>query len=79
MKWWRRKWQPTPVLLAGESHGRGGLVGYSLWGCKESDANKQHTHTHTHTMKRTSFWVLVLEGLLGLHGTVQLQLLQYSW
>ena len=38
-----------------------------------------HTHTHTHTMKRTSFWVLVLEGLLGLHGTVQLQLLQYSW
>ena len=26
---WRRKWQPTPVLLAGESQGRGSLVGYS--------------------------------------------------
>ena len=25
-------------------------------------------------MKRTSFWVLVLEGLVGLHRTVQLQL-----
>ena len=26
---WRRKWQPTPVLLPGESHGRRSLVGYS--------------------------------------------------
>ena len=25
---WRRKWQPTPVLLPGESHGRRSLVGY---------------------------------------------------
>ena len=31
-------------------------------------------------MKRTSFWVLVLEGLVGLHRTIQLQLLQhYCW
>ena len=28
-------------------------------------------------MKRTTFWVLVLEGLGGLHRTVQLQLLQH--
>ena len=34
---WRRKWQPTPVLLPGKSHGRGSLVGYSPWGCKEPD------------------------------------------
>ena len=26
---WRRKWQPTPVFLPGESHGRSSLVGYS--------------------------------------------------
>ena len=25
---WRRKWQPTPVLLPGESHGGRSLVGY---------------------------------------------------
>ena len=25
---WRRKWQPTPVVLPGESQGRGSLVGY---------------------------------------------------
>ena len=46
---WRRKWQPTPVFFPGESHGRRGLVGYSLWGWKESDTTKQLTHTHTHT------------------------------
>ena len=34
---WRRKWQPTPVLLPGKSHGRRSVVGYSPWGCKESD------------------------------------------
>ena len=29
---WRRKWQPTPVFLPGESRGPGSLAGYSLWG-----------------------------------------------
>ena len=29
---WRRKWQPTPVFLPGESHGRRSLVGCSPWG-----------------------------------------------
>ena len=33
----RRKWQHTPVLLPGKSHGRRSLVGYSPWGRKESD------------------------------------------
>ena len=30
-------------------------------------------------MKRASFWLLVLEGLVGLHRTIQLQLLQHYW
>ena len=29
---WRRKWQPTPVFLPGESQGRESLVGCRLWG-----------------------------------------------
>ena len=29
---WRRKWQPTPVFLSGESQGWGSLVGCRLWG-----------------------------------------------
>ena len=31
---WRRKWQPTPVFLLGESHGERGLAGYSPWDCR---------------------------------------------
>ena len=34
---WRRKWQPTPVFLLGESQGWGSLVGCCLWGHTESD------------------------------------------
>ena len=34
---WRRKWQPTPVLLPGEFHGLRSLVGYSPWSRKELD------------------------------------------
>ena len=36
----RRKWQPTPVFLPGESQGRGSLVGCRLWGHKESDTTE---------------------------------------
>ena len=42
---WRRKWQPTPVLLPGTSHGWRILVGYSSWGRKESDTTERiHFH-----------------------------------
>ena len=34
---WRRKWQPTPVFLPGESQGQGSLVGGCLWGRTKSD------------------------------------------
>ena len=38
---WRRKRQPTPVLLPGESHGGRSLVGYSPWGGKELDTTER--------------------------------------
>ena len=37
---WRRKWQPTPMFLPGESQGRGSLVGCHLWGRTESDTTE---------------------------------------
>ena len=37
---WRRKWQPTPVFLPGESQGRRSLVGCRLWGRTESDTTE---------------------------------------
>ena len=39
---WRRKWQPTPVFLPGESHGQRSLAGCSPWGRKESDTTEQN-------------------------------------
>ena len=38
--YWRRKWQPTPVFLFGESQGWGSLVGCRLWGLTESDTTE---------------------------------------
>ena len=46
---WRRKWQPTPVFLPGESHGQKNLMSYNPRGCKESDMTDHYPHTHTHT------------------------------
>ena len=37
---WRRKWQPTPVFLPGESEGWRSLVGCRLWGRTESDTTE---------------------------------------
>ena len=37
---WRRKWQPTPVFLPGESQGWGSLVSYRLWGRTELDTTE---------------------------------------
>ena len=38
---WRRAWQPTPVFLPGESHGKRSLAGYSPWDRKESDMTEE--------------------------------------
>ena len=37
---WRRKWQPTPVFLPGESQGQGSLVGCCLWSRTELDTTE---------------------------------------
>ena len=43
---WRRKYQPTPVFLPGESYGQRSLASYSPWGRKESDTILQLNHYH---------------------------------
>ena len=40
---WRRAQQPSPVFVPEEFLGQRSLVGYSPWGCKESDMT-EHTH-----------------------------------
>ena len=39
---WRRKWQPTPVLLPGKSHGQRSPVGYSPWGRRVDMTEQLH-------------------------------------
>ena len=43
---WRRKWQPTPVFLPGESHGWRSPTGFSSWGCTEWDTTEWLSHQH---------------------------------
>ena len=59
---WRRKWQPTPVFLPGESQGRGSLVGCGLWGRTDSDTTEvtsqqqQQLFTNDLCMYLSLFW-----------------------
>ena len=39
-------WLPTPVFWPGQFHGQRSLVGYSPWGCKESDTTERLSLTH---------------------------------
>ena len=47
---WSRKWQPTPVFLAGKFHGQRSLAGYSQWGHRVRCgwARTEHTSTLGH-------------------------------
>ena len=77
---WRRKWQPTPVFLPGESNGWSSLVGCSPWGRTESDTTEvtwQHSKGY-----------LLLWGKLQKNNLYQITQfkgkgsgtpLQYSW
>ena len=56
---WRGKWQPTPVFLPGESDGGRSLVGYSLWGCKESDMTERLNWTELNWRVKGSFFSLM--------------------
>ena len=53
---WRRKWQPTPVFLPGESHGQWSLVGCRLWGCTESDTTEVTQQQQQHGSSIFIFW-----------------------
>ena len=55
-----RKWQSPPVPLPGKSHGQKTLVGYSPWGCKESDTTERlhfpYSYIKILTPKCGSIW-----------------------
>src|SRR5574340_1213256 len=71
---WRRKWQPTPVFLPGESQGRGSLVGCRLWGRTESDTTEATSLSHFTFMHWRRTWqptpVFLPREPQGLRGLV---------
>ena len=52
---WSRNWQPAPVFLPGKFHGQRSLVGYSLWGRKESDT-AEHTNINKWENRPRGAW-----------------------
>ena len=72
---WRRKWQPTPVFLPGESQGQRSLMGCCLWGCTESDMTEATQQQHSafrlykwypsNTRRDKSFFLILLKKSPG--------------
>ena len=64
---WRRKWQPTPVFLPGESQGWGSLVGCCLWGRTELDTTEVTWQQQQHIPRETDGETVetVLDFILG--------------
>ena len=73
---WRRKWQPTPVLLPRKFHGWRSLVGYSPWGLKELDTTERlHSQVkNKKTKKYTQALILSATPLLN-HYKIPYQIL----
>ena len=75
---WRGKWQPTPVFMPGKFHGRRSLLGYSPWGCKESDTTER-LHFLSLSLSNTSSmvdfkpqtWIWEDVSLVGSQACVQ--------
>ena len=55
---WRRKWQPAPVFLLGESDGRRSLVGYSPWGRKESHTTERLHLLYGYLLRKIGLLIL---------------------
>ena len=82
---WRRKWQPTPMFLPGESQGRWSLVGCRLWGHTELDTTdvtqQQQQQQKQLTSSSSSVYMSVLLSQLALpspYPTMSTSLLSMS-
>ena len=51
---WRRKWQPTPVILPGKSHGQRSQAGYSPWGSKRVGHTEQLSDNKTYSQAHSA-------------------------
>ena len=70
---WRKKWQPTPVFLPGESHEQRSLGGYSPQGIEESDMTE-----HTRIINLTNIDAAPVASQ-GLSRKLEIQWRQHGW
>ena len=49
---WRRKCQPSPVVLPRKSHRQRSLVGFSPWGCKSERHNLATNNNNRHSLSQ---------------------------
>ena len=80
---WRRKWQPTPVFLPGESQGPGSLVGCHLWGCTESDTTEAtQQEEKVKSLSRVQLlvtpWTACSLPGSSIHGIFQVRVLEWG-
>ena len=59
---WRRKWQPTPLFLPGESQGRRSLVGCHLWGHTESDTTDMTSSSSSSSRVVRIKWIMLVKA-----------------
>ena len=83
---WRRKWHSTPVFLAGKSHGQRSQMGYSPWGCKESDTTEHNIVSPDSWSKKGYFRISTTppsiktpKDSLGLKGLAQISPFLSEW
>ena len=71
---WRGAWQPTPVILPGDSHGQRSLVGYSPQHHKESDMTEVTEHSgmniNTSQVFLSEPWILKPQSSLEKHRSL---------
>ena len=64
---WRREWQPSPVFLPGKLHGPKNSMGYSPWGCKESDTTERLTvslsHSYSYLITYNCIYIYLITSL----------------
>ena len=74
---WRRAWQPTAVFLSGKSHGHRSLVGYSPWGCRDSDTIEATEHIIMLKWWTSLSCVLLFATPWTVHGIFQVRMLEW--
>ena len=62
--YWRRKRQPTPVFLPGESQGWGSLVGCRLWGRTESWLKRLSSSSSSSRLGVIEWWLYSSNALI---------------